>query len=443
MLVTTQRAAHPCCPSVQGRQRERQRTRTAPSGCRDGRAHGRSGRRSNDDRSARPERNGERSREGHHHDRYDQHAGGRGFCYSERIRLVVCLHVCLVVCLHVDGHRYRDRYSERGSHDDRPECQHQHRSCYLRRVLKVMPLLESLPLTPATAQWPVWSTTARLVVTDPALLPAARDIAEQLLADVDAACSRFRLDSELAQLAPGQPVYVSALLAQLVRTALAAADATDGLVTPTIGGAVIDSGYDRDWALMGSSVALGGTTLRVRQAPSWRGIALHERCLTVPSGIRLDLGATGKAFTSDLIATAVAQRLGVGVLVGLGGDIATAGPTPDGGWNVLVQDRPGDPSVTVALPPNGAIATSSTQGRRWLAGGQQMHHILDPRSCRPAETIWRTATVAAATCAQANSLSTAALILGREAPDWLRAEGSAARLVSAAGDVLCLNGFPL
>lgn len=312
----------------------------------------------------------------------------------------------------------------------------------------MMPLLEMLTLTPATAQWSVWSTTARLVVTDPILLPAAREIAEQLIADVDAACSRFRPDSELVQLPLGERVQVSTLLARLVRTALVAAEATDGLVTPTIGGALIDSGYDRDWSLMGATLTLGTgrgggtTTLRVRQAPSWRHIQLSGQWLTVPAGIRLDLGATGKALTSDLIAAAVYARLGIGVLVGLGGDIATAGPTPDGGWNVLVQDRPGDPAITVALPPGGAIATSSTQGRRWLASGQQMHHILDPRSCRPAETVWRTASVAAATCAQANALSTAALILGGEAPDWLRGQDASSRLVGANGDVVCVAGFP-
>ncbi len=305
-----------------------------------------------------------------------------------------------------------------------------------------MPLLEALPLTSSTAQWPVWSTTARIVVSDPYALPEARDIAEQLIGDVDAACSRFRPDSELVLLPLGERAHVSALLARLVRTALVAAEGTDGLVTPTIGGALIDSGYDRDWACMGSTLKLGGTTLRMRQAPSWRQIALQGQWLTVPRGVRLDLGATGKALTSDLIAAAVAAQLGVGVLVALGGDIATAGPTPDRGWNVLVQDRPGDPAVTVALPPGGAIATSSTQGRRWLASGQQMHHILDPRNCRPAETVWRTATVAAATCAHANALSTAALILGREAPEWLRGQGAAARLVAASGEVVSVAGFP-
>jgi len=303
-----------------------------------------------------------------------------------------------------------------------------------------MPLVETLPLTPATAQWPVWSTTARIVVTDPPSLEAARDIAHRQLAAVDAACSRFRDDSELATLPVGRPAQVSPLLAALVSAALTAAESTDGLVSPTVGGALAGLGYDRDWADMGASRAI--SPVRIRPAPSWRQIRLDRRQLTVPRGIRLDLGATGKALTADLIAAEIAQELGVGVLVGLGGDIATAGTPPDGGWNVLVQDRPGDPAVTVTLPPGGAIATSSTQSRRWHAGGQQMHHILDPRSCRPAETVWRSATVAAASCVRANTLSTSALVLGLSATDWLREQGHAARLVSIAGQVVSIAGFP-
>lgn len=303
-----------------------------------------------------------------------------------------------------------------------------------------MPLEETLPLTPATAQWPVWSTTARIVVTDPQGLEAAREIATRRLAVVDAACSRFRADSELMTLPAGRPVLVSEQLAELVAAALAAAEATDGLVSPTVGTVLAGLGYDRDWAQMGGDRP--ASPVRVRQLPSWRQVSLQDRQLTVPAGVQLDLGATGKAFAADLIAAQIAEELALGVLVALGGDIATAGPEPVEGWNVLVQDRPGDPSITVRLAPQSAIATSSTQSRRWRAGGHQMHHIVDPRSCTPAKVVWRSATVAAPTCVQANALSTAALILGLDAPAWLQQQGLAARLVSASGEVVSIAGFP-
>lgn len=309
-----------------------------------------------------------------------------------------------------------------------------------------MPLLEALPLTPGTAQWSVWSTTARLVLTDAALLEPAREIAVRKLAAVDAACSRFRDDSELATLPPGRPVEISPLLAALVAASLTAAQDTDGLVSPTLGNALASLGYDRDWNEMAGRDSRPQPSLRVRPAPSWRQVRLDRRQLTVPRGVRLDLGATGKALTADLIAEEIVEQLGVGVLMALGGDIATAGPTPVGGWNVLVQDQPGEPSVVVALPPGGAIATSSTQSRSWQASGSRLHHILDPRSCRPAETVWRTATVTASSCVRANAMSTAALVLGLAAPGWLAEQGESARLVSAAGNpprVIAVGGFPL
>jgi thiamine biosynthesis lipoprotein len=238
----------------------------------------------------------------------------------------------------------------------------------------------------------------------------------------------------------GRPVEVSEQLADLVRVALAAAQATDGLVSPTVGSVLSRLGYDRDWSQLPADRP--ASPVRVRSAPSWRQVRLDGRRLTVPLGVQLDLGATGKAHTADLIAAQIADGLPVGALVALGGDIATAGPEPEGGWNVLVQDRPGDPAATVRLAPQSAIATSSTQGRRWKSGGEQMHHIVDPRSCTPAKVVWKTATVAAPTCVLANTLSTAALILGLDAPRWLQQRGYAARLVSTAGEVLTIAGFP-
>ncbi len=308
-----------------------------------------------------------------------------------------------------------------------------------------MPLLETLPLSPATAQWSVWSTTARLVVTDPEYVREAQAIAQQMIAAVDLACSRFRADSELMLLPTAVPVRISPMLATLVRAALAAAESTGGLVSPTVGNAMSALGYDRDWADLAGGVRIrAGGSVRMRTAPSWRQVQLDADLLTIPAGVQLDLGATGKALTADLIAAEIVARLPIGVLVALGGDIATAGPLPAGGWNVLVQDLPGDPAVTVLLPAGGAIATSSTQSRRWRSGGESMHHILDPRNCRPAERVWRTATVAASSCVRANTLSTAALILGRTAPAWLRDQGEAARLVCEGdvAEVVCIAGFP-
>lgn len=303
-----------------------------------------------------------------------------------------------------------------------------------------MPLVETLPVGTDTAQWTVWGTVARIVVTDPARLAEATALVKAELAAVDEACSRFRDDSELryACRARGRPVTVSPLLADLVAAALRAAAETGGDVDPTVGAALCGLGYDRDFAaITGRRVA---PAVRVFDSPGWRSVRLRDRELTVPDGVLLDLGATAKAVAADRAAALVAVRLGTGVLVALGGDIATAGPAPEGGWRVLVEDRPGDPSCLVKLPAGAALATSSTAGRTWGRPGELLHHIVDPRSGRPAPVVWRTVSVAAYSCLRANTLSTAAIVRGPGAVDLLGSVPS--RLVTPDLDVLRLGGWP-
>jgi thiamine biosynthesis lipoprotein len=130
------------------------------------------------------------------------------------------------------------------------------------------------------------------------------------------------------------------------------------------------------------------------------------------------------------------------VLVGLGGDIATAGRAPAEGWPVGIADGHLDaaPDATVALA-GGGLATSSTTQRRWRSGGAELHHIFDPRSGRPAPVVWRTVSVAAPTCVRANTASTAAIILGASALAWLAARGLPARLVHRDGAVVGTGGW--
>ena len=133
------------------------------------------------------------------------------------------------------------------------------------------------------------------------------------------------------------------------------------------------------------------------------------------------------------------------MLVSLGGDIATAGEGPDGGWIIRIQDRPdrdSETSCTTALRDGFAMATSSTVTRSWQRGAMRLHHILDPSTRRPADPVWRTVTVAAASCVQANSASTAAVVRGLAAPRWLAGLGVTARLVDLDGGIRSVGGWP-
>jgi thiamine biosynthesis lipoprotein len=293
---------------------------------------------------------------------------------------------------------------------------------------------------------PALGSTAVLVVGDPAALDTARDVMTAELAAVDAACSRFRPDSEIALLhtTPGVAVTVGPLLAEAVAVALRAAELTDGAVDPTVGAAVAALGYDRDFAALPPD---GPAVMGPRPAPGWRRVGWDpdRRSLLVPPGATLDLGATAKALCADRIAAQAAQRTGCGVLVSLGGDVAAAGPVPEDGWSVGIGDDHlgalDDPDVTVTIT-SGGLATSGTGRRHWRRGGRTVHHIVDPRTGDVAGRYWRTATVAAGSCVDANTASTAAIVLGAAAPSWLADRALPARLVAEDGTVSHVAGWP-
>jgi thiamine biosynthesis lipoprotein len=294
------------------------------------------------------------------------------------------------------------------------------------------------------ASWPALGSTAT-VIAETAVLADARAEVEHELAAIDAACSRFRPDSELTGVnrAAGRVVAVGPLLIEAIATALRVAAATGGLVDPTVGRALVLAGYDRDYAQLSPS----SLSPRVVAAAGWRTVALDRRAGTVrvPAGVALDLGASAKALAADRAAARAARRTGDGVLVNLGGDVAVAGEPPAGGWRVHVcEDHragPNAPGQTIRIH-GGAVATSSTTTRRWRRAGRELHHILDPASGQPAAVVWRTVSVAAASCVDANAASTAAIVHGQAALAWLARLRLPARLVAADGAVAVTGAWP-
>jgi thiamine biosynthesis lipoprotein len=288
----------------------------------------------------------------------------------------------------------------------------------------------------------------RVIVTRPELLKGARAAVDDVVAAIDAAASRFRDDSELCLLnaSPGRAVEVSPLLAQAIEQALRGAELTEGAVDPTVGRAIRLAGYDTDFTAMAADA--GPLHLVVGRIPGWKAMRFDARARTVllPRGVELDLGATAKALASDLAATAAIEVMaGGGVLVSIGGDIAVAGEPPEGGWAIQASEDSATPlsdaEETVTIT-SGGLATSGTTVRRWLRGGVEMHHIIDPATGLPAETCWRTVTVAAGSCVDANIASTAAIVMGERAPEWLESRRLAARLVHREGRVLRVGGWP-
>ncbi len=300
-------------------------------------------------------------------------------------------------------------------------------------------------------RWSIWTTGVTVIVTTWGVEEEARRIVAAELDAIERACSRFREDSELASVnaSAGRQVTISPLFATALAAALRAAAITAGDVDPTVGGALRMAGYDRDFAATaGVDQAAPPARVQLTRVPGWRVVELdgERRTVRIPMGVTLDLGATAKALAADRAAHALSAALGCGALVAIGGDVAVAGSAPAGGWRIAIADSHAttpDPRVhpTISIT-SGAIATSSTMVRSWRSGERSAHHIIDPATGAPAGVVWRTVSVAAATCVDANTASTAAIVRGTDAPAWLSDSGLPARLVNVAGAVTRVAGWP-
>jgi FAD:protein FMN transferase len=295
-------------------------------------------------------------------------------------------------------------------------------------------------------------TTARAVVWPASVLEPALAAIDEELARLDQEVSRFQPSSELSRIATGlgNTWVVSERLGEAVSVALEAARWTGGRVDPTVGNALVALGYDRDFAQIADAPGCppqGAAAGQPQAVPGWRSITVEGRLLRAPEGTLIDLGATAKALAAERAAEAIAAgvpRLG-GVLVSLGGDISTAGEAPSGGWPIMLADSHLN-ALSAAGPVvrlcRGGLATSSITARRWRYAGEAVHHIVDPSTGRPVEGPWRTVSVAAASCVDANAASTAALVAGADAEQWLSSTGFPSRIVGHDGAVVLIGGWP-
>lgn len=274
-----------------------------------------------------------------------------------------------------------------------------------------------------------------------AAIDADTTAAQAVLAPVPAqfktweqALSRFRKDSELSILNAngGAGVPVGDTLWQVLSAALEAARWTDGLATPTVLRAVEEAGYDRSFADLFATHARSAR--RPEPAEDWRRVHLDpaSHMVTLPPGIQLDLGGIAKGWAAEAVASSLA-RIGP-ALVDAGGDIMVTGPQAGGEpWPIGIEAPYGDerdldlPLLTLT---HGAVATSGRDYRTFGHGGGVQHHLIDPRTGRPAETDVLTATVIAPSALQAEAAAKVTLILGSSAGlAWIEAHPPLAALL--------------
>ncbi len=233
--------------------------------------------------------------------------------------------------------------------------------------------------------------------------------------------SRFRPHSELSRLAARSGEWVSVsreLLLALVR-ARRLWEVTAGAFDPTVLRSLEALGYDQTFTAVESTAA---SPVRPIQAPGFEAVEIDDRAQAVrlPADLHLDLGGLGKGLAADLVAEGLLLRGASSALVGLGGDIRTAGEVPDGGWQIPIEDPCTEGAVWCsAVLRDEAIVTSTSLMRRWRRGDQDLHHIVDPITGLPTDTGVAAVVARGAEAWWAEGLAKAVMILGEPAAESL------------------------
>jgi thiamine biosynthesis lipoprotein len=298
------------------------------------------------------------------------------------------------------------------------------------------------------------TTTFRAMGTDVSVLAidlptGAGERAAVAIERLEAQWSRFRPGSELCTLndrAP-DPVVVSDETYALVSLAIDAWRRTGGRYDPTVLPAVVAAGYDRDFA---SVAAEGpGPAAAPSPAPGCAGIRLDPvvRSIALPAGVALDLGGIGKGYAADLVSGELlpggAHGGPGGVLVNLGGDLRARGAAPPPpGWVVSVDDPLATGRTGLLALDAGAIATSTRVRRAWQRDGELLHHLIDPRTGRPARSDLASVTIVAAEAWRAEVLAKAVFVAGADEGRALVGEwGATGLMVREDGGVEELAGL--
>jgi thiamine biosynthesis lipoprotein len=283
-----------------------------------------------------------------------------------------------------------------------------------------------------------WGVSGTLAVDNENYATLAEETLWRWVAAGDRTVNRFLPTSELSVINtnPWGTHEVSDEFIEFFEAALESYDVSEGLCTPTVLDALEAWGYDADI----DDVQRDGRSepLSVSPAASFLSVALDRDTRRLsPNGVRLDFGASAKAFVADQVAREVGRH--TPVLVELGGDVAVGGAVRP--WSVGVAEDAEHIGAPIGIT-SGGVATSSTLVRNWSTGTGRAHHIIDPRTGAPAISPWRTVSVAADSCLTANALSTASLLWGEEALYYVTQAGWAARFVDHDGKVLCVGGWP-
>jgi FAD:protein FMN transferase len=267
--------------------------------------------------------------------------------------------------------------------------------------------------------------------------------AQQWFEEWEQILSRFRISSELSEINrhPGVTKHVTPVFAEVMLAAEKAGKLSGGLVTPTVLNALISAGYKDDFDTL-----LERTGNEFEQAlfsPTEASPVKFDHrnhTMVLPFGTQLDFGGIAKGWAAHQVMLRLCRL--APVLVDAGGDIAISGMMhANGNWPVGVANPfDQDNNLALLMLENGGIATSGKDFHRWMFNGEMQHHIIDPRTMRPAETDILTITVLASSVMDAETYAKTALIKGSDnGKRWLDGQPGIAYLLVLDDGTLIRN----
>jgi FAD:protein FMN transferase len=257
--------------------------------------------------------------------------------------------------------------------------------------------------------------------------------ARQLINQSEQRFTRFSETSELAQINHTAGIWftLSDEMFQVIQEAYRLAIETDGLFNPAILPALKNAGYDC------SMDEIRNSTPRIKppqvvEKYDFRMIQfdVETKAILLPHGMQLDLGGIAKGWIAEQAARQLAKS-SAACAVSAGGDMFLINlPEGESDWEVSLEN-PLAPEQNLAIlnVMPGAVATSSIAKRQWMHNGHLQHHLIDPRTGRPAVTEWLSITVWAENAAEAEVYAKVLLIAGTQAAnDLFRNQSSKAYL---------------
>ena len=201
----------------------------------------------------------------------------------------------------------------------------------------------------------------------------------------------------------------------VIKSALKISKLSEGAFDITVAPVVKAWGIGTDEERIPSDEELGRLVSLIGYKNIYVEDKIMHRASLKKQGQMIDLGGIAKGYAADK-AIKIYKNNGIGsAFINLGGNVFTLGTKPDGTlWSIGIQNpRAGNGKIVGFVKvSNKAVVTSGDYQRYFEKNGKKYHHIMDPRTGRPAESGLMSVTIIAASATEADALSTAAFVLG-------------------------------